>query len=152
MRFEVWATPRDVLAGLQKSLIVAQAGLSVVLLASAWLLTQSLRNMRGQNFGFETSSRYILHIDPQMAGYKPAQMRSLYRELHDSLAAIPGVSSVSFSLYTPMENDNWSEFVYIEGQDTASSYTQSKRSFLASCQRRIFRNSWHQNPSRAIFQ
>lgn len=100
----------------QKSLIVAQAGLSVVLLASAWLLTQSLRNMRGQNFGFETSSRYILHIDPQMAGYKPAQMQALYRELQDSVAAIPGVSRVSFSLYTPMDNDNWSEFVYIEGQ------------------------------------
>jgi putative ABC transport system permease protein len=101
----------------QKSLIVAQAGLSVVLLASAWLLTQSLRNMRGQTFGFETSSRYILHIDPQMAGYKPAQMQALYRELQDSVAAIPGVNSVSFSLYTPMEDDNWSEFVYIEGQE-----------------------------------
>jgi len=101
----------------QKSLIVGQAGLSVVLLASAWMLMQSLRNMRGQHFGFETSNRYILHVDPQMAGYKPAQMQSLYRELHDSLAAIPGVSRVSFSLYTPMEDDNWSEFVYIEGQD-----------------------------------
>ena len=100
----------------QKSLVVAQAGLSVVLLASAWLLTQSLHNMRGQNFGFETSSRYIVHIDPQMAGYKPTQMGAFYRELHDSLAAIPGVSSVSFSLYSPMDNDNWSEFVYIEGQ------------------------------------
>jgi len=100
----------------QKSLIVAQAGLSVVLLASALLLTQSLRNMRGQNFGFDTPNRYILHIDPQMAGYKPAQMLALYRELQDLLSAIPGVSRVSFSLYTPMEGDNRSEFVYIDGQ------------------------------------
>ena len=100
----------------QKSLVVAQAALSLVLLSAAGLLTQSLHNMQSQNFGFETSNRYILHIDPPMAGYKPAQMPSLFRQLHDSLAAIPGIGQVSFSLYTPMEGDNWGETVYIEGQ------------------------------------
>jgi predicted permease len=100
----------------QKLLVIAQATLSLVLLSAAGLLTQSLFNMQSQNFGFETPNRYILHIDPEMAGYKPAQMQSLFRQLHDSLAAIPGVGQVSFSLYTPMEGDNWGETVYIEGQ------------------------------------
>jgi predicted permease len=100
----------------QKSLVIAQAALSLVLLSAAGLLTQSLRNMQGQHFGFETPNRYIAHIDPQMAGYKPPQMQALFRQLHDSLAAIPGVGQVSFSLYTPMEGDNWGETVYIEGQ------------------------------------
>jgi predicted permease len=100
----------------QKSLVVAQAALSLVLLSAAGLLMQSLRNMQGQHFGFETRNRYILHIDPTMAGYKPAQVEALYRQLHDSLAAIPGVSQVSFSLYSPMEGDNWGETVFIEGQ------------------------------------
>jgi putative ABC transport system permease protein len=101
---------------MQKSLVIAQAALSIVLLSAAGLLTRSLHNMQRQNFGFETPNRYILHIDPQMAGYKPAQMQTLFRRLHDSLAAIPGISQVSFSLYTPMEGDNWGETVYIEGQ------------------------------------
>jgi len=100
----------------QKSLVVAQAALSLVLLSAAGLLAQSLHNMQSQNFGFETPSRYILHIDPQMAGYKPAEMQPLFHRLHDSLVAIPGISQVSFSLYTPMEGDNWGETVYIEGQ------------------------------------
>ena len=100
----------------QKSLVIAQAALSLVLLSAAGLLTQSLRNMQGQKFGFETPNRYIVHIDPQMAGYKPAQIQALFRQLHDSLAAIPGIAQVSFSLYTPMEGDNWGETVYIEGQ------------------------------------
>jgi predicted permease len=100
----------------QKSLVIAQAALSLVLLSAAGLLTQSLRNMQGQDFGFETPNRYIAHIDPQMAGYKPPQMQALFRQLHDSLAAIPGVGQVSFSLYSPMEGDNWGETVYIEGQ------------------------------------
>jgi predicted permease len=100
----------------QKSLVIAQAALSLVLLSAAGLLTQSLRNMHNQNFGFETPGRYILHIDPTMAGYKPAQIQALYRQLHDSLSAIPGVSQVSFSLYSPMEGDNWGENIFIEGQ------------------------------------
>ena len=100
----------------QKSLVVAQASLSLVLLSAAGLLTQSLYNMHGQNFGFETPNRYIVHIDPQMAGYKPAQLDALYRQIHESLSAIPGISQVSFSLYSPMEGDNWGETVFIEGQ------------------------------------
>jgi predicted permease len=100
----------------QKSLVIAQAALSLVLLCAAGLLTQSLRNMQHQQFGFETANRYILHIDPQMAGYNPAQLAAFYRQLHDTLAAIPGMSRVSFSLYSPMEGDNWSETIYIEGQ------------------------------------
>jgi predicted permease len=100
----------------QKSLVVGQAALSLVLLCAAGLLIQSLRNIQRQDFGFETANRYILHIDPQMAGYKPAQLAAFYRQLHDTLAAIPGVNRVSFSLYSPMEGDNWSETVYFEGQ------------------------------------
>jgi putative ABC transport system permease protein len=100
----------------QKSLVVAQASLSVVLLCAAGLLTRSLSNMERQNFGFDTAHRYILHIDPEMAGYKPAQLQPLYRRLRDNLASIPGVKEVSFSIYTPMEGDNWGEGVFIEGE------------------------------------
>jgi len=100
----------------QKTLVVAQAALSLVLLCAAGLLIESLRNMQHQRFGFETANRYILHIDPQMAGYTPERLPAFYRQLHDTLAVIPGVSRVSFAMYSPMEGDNWSETIYIEGQ------------------------------------
>ncbi len=100
----------------QKSLVVVQAAVSLVLLCAAGLLTQSLRNMQHQNFGFDVKNRYILHIDPQMAGYKPEQMDAFYRQLHDLLAGIPGMKSVAYSLYSPMEGNNWGTGVYFEGQ------------------------------------
>jgi predicted permease len=100
----------------QKSLVVAQAALSLVLLCAAGLLTESLRNMRRQDFGFDVDNRYILHMDPQMAGYRAEELSAFYRQLRDSLQAIPGVSRVSFALYSPMEGDNWGETVYLEGQ------------------------------------
>jgi predicted permease len=99
----------------QKSLVITQAALSLVLLSAAALLTRSLLNMQHRDFGFQTANRYILHIDPQMAGYKPTQLPALYRNLEDRLSAIPGVKRVSFSTYSPMEGDNWGEGVYIEG-------------------------------------
>lgn len=100
----------------QKSLVVVQAALSLVLLCAAGLLTRSLNNMQNRHFGFETPNRYILHIDPQMAGYQPAALEPLYRQIRDNLRNIPGIQQVSFSLYSPMEGDNWGEGVYIEGE------------------------------------
>jgi predicted permease len=63
----------------QKALVVTQSAISLVLLCAAGLLTQSLRNMRHQQFGFDTTNRFILHIDPQMAGYKVPQLDAFYR-------------------------------------------------------------------------
>src|SRR4029077_12690717 len=54
--------------------------------------------------------------EPRMAGYSPERLPAFYRQLHDTLASIPGVIRVSFAMYTPMEGDNWSENVYVEGQ------------------------------------
>lgn len=100
----------------QKILVVAQAAISLALLCAAGLLIRSLTNLQHQHFGFETQNRYIMHIDPQMAGYKAEQADAFYRRLKDTLEAIPGVKQVTYSTYTPMEGDNWGSGVYIEGQ------------------------------------
>lgn len=100
----------------QKALVVAQAALSLTLLCAAGLLTRSLTKMQSQYFGFDTTNRYILHIDPQMAGYKPEKLEALYRQIHAGLSAIPGVQQMSFSLYSPMEGDNWGEGITIDGE------------------------------------
>jgi len=100
----------------QKILVVIQAAVSLALLCAAALLIRSFNNLQHQHFGFETQNRYIIRIDPQMAGYQASQADVFFRQLHDTLAAIPGVKQVSYSLYSPMEGDNWGNGVYIEGQ------------------------------------
>ena len=100
----------------QRSLVVGQAALSLILLCAAGMLTVSLTRMQHQRFGFDTKQTYVLHINPLMAGYQPVQMDGFYRRLHDALAAIPGVANVSFSLSSPMDGMNWNENAYIEGQ------------------------------------
>lgn len=100
----------------QKSLVVAQAAVSVVLLCAAGFLILSMNRVEHQDFGFDTTNRSVAQIDPQTAGYKPDQLEGLYRQLHETLAAIPGVDRVAFALYSPMSGDNWGESVFVEGQ------------------------------------
>ena len=100
---------------LQKALVITQASVSVVLLCSAGLLVLSLNKLQHQNFGFVTTHRYVVHIDPQTAGYQPSQLDAFYQQLHDTIAAIPGVARVSYSLSSPLDGENTNTSVYIEG-------------------------------------
>ena len=100
----------------QKSLVVFQVALSVMLLIGAGLLTQSLRNVVNQNFGFEPQGRLIVRVSPALAGYKPDQLYGLYQQIEQQLAQIPGVRSVSYSAYSPMRGDNWGFYFHIEGR------------------------------------
>jgi predicted permease len=99
----------------QKSLIVFQAALSLVLLVGAGLLTKSLRNMEHQNFGLQTDNRYVLHLDPAGAGYKEETLPALYQQLEQQFESLPGVQSVGLGLYSTLEGNNWGEGVYVDG-------------------------------------
>ena len=100
----------------QKSLVIAQAAMSLILLSAAALLGQSLRNLEHQNFGFETRDRYIAWINPMLGNYKPEQMEPMFREIDDRLRQIPGVRMVAPALYAPMTGDSWNDGVRIEGR------------------------------------
>jgi predicted permease len=109
-------TMKDPSSGPQRALVVLQATLSVVLLCAAGLLLRSLNNLQMQHFGFVTINRYIVGIDPFLAGYKPEQTDDLYRKLHDRLMRIPGARAAGLAIYTPMAHNNWSNGIYIPGQ------------------------------------
>lgn len=100
----------------QKSLVIAQAAMSLVLLSAAALLGQSLRNLQHQDFGFDTRGRYIAWINPILGNYKPEQMDPLFRQIDDRLRQIAGVRMVAPALYAPMTGDSWNDGIRVEGQ------------------------------------
>jgi len=103
-------------SGIQKSLVIAQVAFSMVLLIGAGLVTQSLRNLEHQHFGFVTQSRLIVHIAPALAGYTPERLAGLYQRLEDTLPHIPGVLSSSLSWYSPLDGNNANERIVIQGK------------------------------------
>ncbi|MGC1460667.1 MAG: ABC transporter permease [Terracidiphilus sp.] len=101
---------------LQRSLIVLQAALALVLLVGAGMFIQSLNKLWNIDLKLDSTNRYIVHFNPQAAGYAPSQVEALYRTIEDRFHAIPGVQKVGVSSYTPMEANNEGEGVQIQGQ------------------------------------
>jgi macrolide transport system ATP-binding/permease protein len=99
----------------RKALVVVQVALSAVLLIGAGLLTETLRNLQNQRFGFQPQGLLVVRIDPSLAGYKPEQLSALYQRFDQRLPHIPGVIGVAYSLYSPMRGDNWSMGIHVEG-------------------------------------
>ena len=130
----------------QKSLIVFQAALSLVLLVGAGLLTRSLNNMEHQNFGLQTANRYVLHLDVEGAGYTPEKLPALYQAMEDQFGSLPGVKSVGLALYSTLEGNNWGEGVRVEGRpapgpndDSGSSWDRVSSKFFETVGQPVLR-------------
>jgi predicted permease len=123
----------------QKSLVIAQAAMSLVLLSAAALLGRSLRNLQHQNFGFETEGRFIAWINPILGNYKPEELLPLFRQINDRLRQIPGVRMVAPALYAPMTGDSWNNGIRVEGrpeppakEDTGAGFVRVMPDFFES--------------------
>jgi macrolide transport system ATP-binding/permease protein len=99
----------------QKSLVVVQVALSLVLLSGAFLMARSLANLEHQDFGIATANRYVLRIDPDSAGYTLERLPALYREIEARLSALPSATNVSFARYTPLDGNGWGTCIVQEG-------------------------------------
>jgi predicted permease len=99
------------------SLLIVQVGLSLVLLSSAGLLATSLGNLERQPLGFTPANRLVTFIEPAatLAGDVP-RLTDLYAQFAEKLRQVPGVERVAFSMYSPMEGNNWSSGVSIGGR------------------------------------
>src|SRR5215510_3549129 len=108
---------------LRKWLMIFQVAMTVVLLSAAGLFTMSLVRLQQENLGMRTDHVIQFSIAPGMSRYSPAQTVALSDKLRTSIAALPGVRSVSaaeipvftdrdvganFTIqgYTPQENED----------------------------------------------
>jgi macrolide transport system ATP-binding/permease protein len=120
---------------LQRALVVMQAALSLVLLVGAGMFAQSLSKLEHFDMKLDVANRYIIHFDPQSAGYSQAQLSALYRTIEDHFHQIPGMARVGLSTYTPMESYNDNTSVQIQGQPNphkSSSYVWANSEYFDS--------------------
>lgn len=120
------AQPADALRGVNRStadrssmpqsaLIVLQVALSVVLLACAFLMTRSLRNLEHQDVGIVTANRYVVSFDPKGIGYGLDRLPALYRQIEDRFSALPGMANVSLVRYIPLGGNMWGSCIIPQG-------------------------------------
>lgn len=100
----------------RRSLAVVQVSLSLLLLSAAQLLATSLGNLERQALGFDPVGRTVVYIDPPAWAGQVERLERLYERVRERLARVPGVTDVSYALYSPMEGNNWSSRISIAGR------------------------------------
>lgn len=89
-------------------LIVSEIALSFVLLAGAGLLIKSFINLRQTSPGFNADNLLVMRLVLLWPKYKEAETRIQgYKQVIDSVKAIPGVQSAGAVLSLPMNGDTF---------------------------------------------
>ena len=126
------ATPGSALSGVgrsgdqrsflpRRSLVVAQVALSLVLVAGAGLLTESLQRLEDQPLGFKTENRVVVRIGVPSAPVDDLnRLAAYYERMLARVKRIPGVTDATYSRYSPMEGNNWQSIVSILGRPKPS--------------------------------
>ncbi|MEK6281426.1 MAG: ABC transporter permease [Acidobacteriota bacterium] len=109
---------------LSKSLVVAQVGMSLVLLIGAGLFVRTLHNLQTVAVGFNSDNLLLFSVDPNLLGYKDAALANLYREMFDRIEAVPGVNAVTFSRNALLSGSISGREVYLAGSAADASPRQ----------------------------
>jgi len=99
----------------RKGLVVSQIILTTVLLVGAGLFAKSLSNLQRLNLGLRPDQLITFSIAPELNGYKPQQTIALFDQLHQSLAAQPGVDALTEAEIPIFTDSNSSSNITIEG-------------------------------------
>jgi predicted permease len=102
-------------ARFRKGLVVAQVGLSLLLLAGAALFARSLYNLKTLNPGFQADQLLGFSLNPSLNGYSRERSVLLFQQLEEQLAQLPDVRAAAASVIPLMTDSNWSSTVKVEG-------------------------------------
>jgi putative ABC transport system permease protein len=75
--------------------VVAQIGMSLLLLFGAGLFERTFRNLETLDVGFTSDHLVKFAISPALAGYALNQSDALYQQVLEKLSALPGVRSAA---------------------------------------------------------
>jgi predicted permease len=96
-------------------LVVSQVAVSLILLVGAGLFARSLIKLQQEDLGFNRDNVLLVSVDSRLAGYKPAELGSVYRQLYDRLSALPNVRSATLASYGPMSGRSSTSSLNLQG-------------------------------------
>jgi predicted permease len=104
--------------GFRGALVVLQVALSLVLLFSALLFTQSLRNALLVDPGFQAKSVLIARLDFTRLQISVDRRAAFQRQLLDRIRSTPGIDEAAITSIVPLSGGSWSNTVWIDGHDS----------------------------------
>ena len=100
---------------LQGALVVGQVALSLLLLVGALLFMRTLRAAAAINPGFRVDNMLLLDIAPRPGEESRVDPEQVALQVRDRVAAIPGVSKVSWANSVPLGLDDSRRGLRVEG-------------------------------------
>ncbi len=85
------------LSRLSQSLVIAQIAVSLVLLVGTGLFVRTLRNLQTVSLGFNPQNVLLFSLDTRAKSYPKEQLSTLYEQVIERIAALPGVQSATIS-------------------------------------------------------
>lgn len=112
-------------------LVVVQVALAFVLMISSGLMIRTFRALTHVNPGFtDPSQLQTLRIDiPTSEAKEPDAVVRMQQQITDKIAAIPGVTSVSFSNAVPLDGNRWTDPVFAQDKSYAEGQLPPLRRF-----------------------
>jgi putative ABC transport system permease protein len=125
--------------GLRDVMVVAQTALAVVLLVGAGLLIKSFVKLQQVELGFTPTNVIMMRLTPPFNRFpKEQKMMDYYRQMIDSLNAVPGVEAASAVTTAPTAGAFMSSPILIAGQ-TAPATADAQRAFVTVVSTDYFR-------------
>jgi putative ABC transport system permease protein len=100
---------------MQRTLVVSQVALSLVLLFGALLFVRTLSNLVDVDLGFQPDD--VLVVDVDLPGSPPEQRGLLIEQLDERVRALPNVESAAYTGIVPMSGNGSNNMVWMEGGD-----------------------------------
>lgn len=126
------ATPPRTTLQLRRSMVIAQIGLSLLLLVGTGLFVRTLHNLKSLDVGFTTENLLTFNLDPRLAGYERSQTGALYQKVLDQLSALPGVRFAAATSDPELANHNTRSNITVAGYNAAENENMDVEAAKAS--------------------
>ncbi|HYK88026.1 MAG TPA: ABC transporter permease, partial [Acidobacteriota bacterium] len=98
-----------------KLLVIAQLGISLILLVAAGLFVDSFARLGAVGLGYSSEHLLLFRVDAAIAGYKGPSILTLYQSLLDTLSMLPGVRTATLSSNGLFQDSESGDPIAVEG-------------------------------------
>jgi predicted permease len=116
---------------LQRSLVVAQVAVCVVLLTAAGLLVRTLSKLQSVETGVRAENVLTLEAPIEGEAIASAEKLAMYERMRDRIAQLPGVETVSLASNVPLRVTYFMLEVKAEGRTVASNEATPRATWKA---------------------
>jgi predicted permease len=105
---------------LRSALLISQVSLSLLLLVGTGLFIRSLQNAQAIEPGFDPDNLLLMSLNINLLSYTQAQGAAFYRQVVETVEAIPGIQSAALARIVPLSGNARTVSILIDEQETSS--------------------------------